>query len=303
MSILNKSSRSDIYFDLALEFMDALETAPKQYELLSMVDRTNKPLKKYKWMEAIAKMVKWKGNRKMVRLKGAGHEIANEDWALGIEVERDDLEDDAEFGQVAERIRDLALLGDEAISDQVILWLKSGFSDTLGLAYDGQYFFDTDHTISADGSGAALSNKGTAQFSGTALDAALQVIAGWTDPKGRKLSVKMTHVAHGPALTATMRTTLILPTLSGGGANPHYQLVIPVMYPEIEGNEWFLIAAGKRARPIITQIRRDPKFASPSTSMEDSTAFHTKNYEFGVDSTFGCGYGPWFLAWGSDGSV
>ena len=303
MSILNKSSRTDIYFDLDLAFMDALETADHSYEQIAMIERTSKPVKKYKWMENLAKMVKWNGNREMFRLKGAGHEIANEDWAIGIEVDRDDLEDDEEFGQVAARIGDLALLGPEAMNDEVISWYVNGFTGVKGTCYDGQYLYDTDHTIAADGSGATLSNKGTAEFSTTALDAALLVVAGWEDPSGRKLKVKMTHILHGPTLAATMRATFKKSTVDAGGDNEYYEMLIPIEVPEIEDGSWFLIDARKRVRPVILQIRRDPTLSSPSNKMDDHTAFHTKNYEFGTECTFGCGYGPWHLTWASDASA
>jgi phage major head subunit gpT-like protein len=303
MSILNKSSRTDIYFDLDMEFMDALELADNTFEQIAMVDRTNKPLKKYKWMEAIQKMVKWKGNREMHKLTGSAHEIANEDWATGIEIDRDDFEDDAEFGQVAQRIRDLADLGNETINDEVIAFYVGGFAATKGLTYDGQFLYDTDHTMAANGSGDSISNLGTAAFTTTALNAALVAIAGWTDPKGRKLKVKMTHILHGPSLLATMRTTFNVKTVTTGGDNEFFELLIPVLVPEITDAKWYLIDASKRARPVIVQIRRDPNLASPSTSMEDDKAFHTKGYEFGVDMTFGCGYGPWHLTWASNATT
>lgn len=302
MGILNRSSRSDIYEDLDLKFMDSLETADHSYKEIAMVERTNKPLKKYKWMENLAKMVKWKGNREMFRLKGAGHEIANEDWAVGIEVERDDLDDDEEFGQVADRIGDLALLGPEAMNDEVIAWYVNGFTGAKGTCYDGQYLYDTDHTIAADGSGAVISNKGTAAFSESALDAALLEIAGWTNPHGRKLKVKMTHILHGPTLSATMRKTFTKKTTDAGD-NDYFEMLIPVEVPEIEDGSWFLVDARKRVRPVILQIRREPSLSAPSTSMDDHTTFHTKNYEFGTECTFGCGYGPWHLTWASNATT
>lgn len=298
--ILNKETRQDVYFELGLSFMDALEHTDKVYEQISMVDTTKKGSKKYKWMESLPKMQKWISERPIHKLKGAGHVISNEDYAVGIEVERDDLEDDEDLGQVKNRINDLALLGIETINDEVISHYVNGFDATHGTCYDGQFLFDTDHTIAADGTGASMSNKGTAAFSKAAFEAAFTGMMSWKDQTGRSIKVRPTVLLHGPSIWADVRDVILIPELAGGGTNPNYQLVIPVMSQEITGNEWFLLDTRKSARAVITQIRRQPEFRAPVTSIDDFEAYSNKNYHFGADVTFGCGYGPWFLAWGSD---
>jgi phage major head subunit gpT-like protein len=105
-------------------------------------------------------MREWVGERQIKNLSLETYTIANKDWESTIEVDRNEIMDDAVGVYnpvIAELGRTAAVHPDELVFDL----LSRGFVTTC---YDSQYFFDTDHpvgagTVSNHGGGA-----GTAWF-------------------------------------------------------------------------------------------------------------------------------------------
>lgn len=306
MSLINRENHSDVYFDLNIEFMDALAQAPRIGEQVATTYRVDAPLQKYKWLGEVPKMQRWIDDREIQKLRAEGQIIETEDWANGIEVERDDIDDD-KLGLVLPRVRQLADSGFFAMEEEVVGYYVDGFTTTRGTTYDGKALFANDHTHGQAGQGSAQDNLITPAFdaAGTAFEAAYVQMLGFKDAKDRPLNVlggRKPILLHGPSIWANVRNVLQLPTLSGGGQNPNFQAATPVMSQLITDGKWFLIA-DVSPKPVILQIRRDPMFRAPVTSLDDYQAFMRKTYFFGADATFGVGYGPWQTVVGSNATT
>ena len=64
------------------------------------------------------------------------------------------------------------------------------------------------------------------------------------------------------------------------------------------GTPWFLIASGRRIRPIIFQERQRPEFVAMDNAT-DPAVFSKKEFQYGTDACWNVGYGLWQMAWGS----
>ena len=298
-SILHRDELSDVYFDLSTAFDEAFETASPQFEQTAMVDRTDAPLKKYKWLGEVPKMRKWVGQRQIEKLEGESHVIENEDWANGIEWERDDMRDD-NLGLLGKRIGNLAKKGFDAMDAEVIAFYLAGFATTLGTTYDGQALISATHTASGHG-GTAQSNLQTGTVSSANVNAAYDKMIQFKDRNGEPLNIQPRWLLHGPTHRVAVRDLLVTTTLPNGGANPDAQLLIPIMSKRITGTEWFVLGDDEVLAAIILQIRQDPMLRLPEQSMNDMGPFMNKKFVAGADATFGVGYGAWQLVVGSTG--
>jgi phage major head subunit gpT-like protein len=166
--IINQASLQAVYKGFSTIFNEAFSNVKTSFEKLAMVVPSSVREETYAWLGAFPRMREWVGERQIKNLTLQSYTIKNKDWEATIEVDRNDVEDDA-IGVyrpiVAEMGRTAAVHPDELVAGL----LTDGFSKTC---YDGQYFFDTDHPV---GSG-TVSNFGGG--SGTAwflLDASREI--------------------------------------------------------------------------------------------------------------------------------
>lgn len=301
--LLNRKALEDIYYDLEIGFIDQIDKAERIHEKIAMIDRTNMPLKRYKWLRSNPRMVPWLGERRIEKLSADSHVIENEDWAIGIEVDRDDLRDDADMVGVMRQIRGLADSGMDTLEEEVVGVYTNGFTADGGLSYDGQFLIDADHTITGDGSGTSQSNLLTDALSPTSFVAAYERMIGFVDDKGRGLRIKPKYLLHGPSTWSLARDILEKDYVGGGDSNVNKNLVSRVMSHHIQDGKWFLIGEAGGMAPVILQIRQDPEFRAPVQSLEDFEAYRNKRYHFGVDATFGVAPAAWPLVVGSNATT
>lgn len=109
----------------------------------------------YRFLSMVPAMRKWSGQRQATRPGGNVIRIANEVWESSINIPVDDFRRD-KTGQIAARIDDLSQRVVDNFDKQITQLIIDGDGSTSGLAYDGQFFFDTDHS---EGSSGTLQNN------------------------------------------------------------------------------------------------------------------------------------------------
>ena len=158
--VINQASLQAIYRSFGTIFQEAFSSVESMYGKVSMIVPSTVRETTYAWLGAFPKMREWVGERQIKNLALHSYTIANKDWEATIEVDRNEIMDDAVGVYnpvIAELGRTAAVHPDELVFEL----LGNGFSTAC---YDGQYFFDTDHpvgdsTVSNHGGGA-----GTAWF-------------------------------------------------------------------------------------------------------------------------------------------
>jgi phage major head subunit gpT-like protein len=166
--IINQAGLAAIYKGFKTVFNEAFGGVETFFQRVAMVVPSSVREETYAWLGAFPKMREWVGDRHIKNLKAHKHTITNKDWETTVEVDRNDIEDDA-IGVykplIAEMGRAAAVHPDELIA----ALLAAGFSS---LCFDGQYFFDTDHPV---GDGTVANFGGGAGTAWYLLDASRQI--------------------------------------------------------------------------------------------------------------------------------
>lgn len=112
----------------------------------------------YKFLGRVPQMREWIGGRQPIGLRSNGITIENKVFEATLEILKDDLRRD-KTGQIMARIDDLAIRAAAHWAKLGSTLIQNGDTTTNGLCYDGQMFFDTDHS---EGNSGTLSNALTA---------------------------------------------------------------------------------------------------------------------------------------------
>lgn len=303
---LNQPNIADALVGFSTIFDQKLESLRKRdakWFEMAMNVTSNGDVETHKWMGDVPPFEKWAGERKIGKVRGETYSIRNEDWANGLEVHQNDIDDD-KLGLYAPRIGRLAA---KAFIHQVNLmvdFLVNGFATTVyGAGYDGVSFFSTAHK---DGDGPTYSNRlaPTLDDAG-ALDLAFQRLIEMVDENGEPWGVGITRpvLLVGPSNQANARDILLRSNVANGASNPNYSRAELWVSPKIAGAhaaKWFLWDAGDEAKPLVFQQRR-------AVSMDSVTQGRDKFMKnvllFGASGRYNVGYGFPQAIVGSDGTT
>jgi phage major head subunit gpT-like protein len=302
MAIIGRDKLLAASYGWHTAFNDQLKKVTPKYEKIAMVVPSDNAVEAYRWLNSVPQMEKWVGDRKISKLAAEGMQIANEDWANGVELERDDLRDD-KLGMVESRVRQCADAGPAAIDKAVFSRLDGAFTAAGGLTFDGQYLVDSDHTASSEHGQVSQSNLGTAALSEASFENALVQMMGLKSDRSELLDVFPKILVTGVTGATWKAARELLQSdmnAAGTGKNLNEGIVEHVWSQYVTGTHWFLI--DPRIPPIIVQIRQAAEFRAPITDFDDFYAFMRKTLFDGADMTFGTGPGFWQGLFGSTGA-
>lgn len=260
----------------------------------------------YSWMNTVPKMREWIGERQLSALVPSNYSIANKDWESTLEVDRNAIEDD-QLGQIRPRIMQLAMEAARSQEELAISVLEGGNAAAVaGLAYDGQFFFDTDHSIPGATYTTAQSNKLTGSGVTLAnlqvdLGIAIAAMRNFKDDQGRPMNLRPTTILAPPALEGIMRqltSSELLPTPAIAAAvNPWRNMFDLVVSGYLtDPSDWYLLCLDQPVKPLVFQMRRPAEFNALDNPSQNEAAFMRKRYMYGVDGRWNIGYGLWPLA-------
>lgn len=239
----------------------------------------------------------WLGDRQFKELAGAHFTIENKLYESSLLIKKTDIQDD----RLGLYDRPLEQLGAEAAvyPDHLLMSLiAAGYATAC---YDGQYFFDTDHS---EGNSGSQSNDLTYNASShtavtpvefrAAYHQALIAMAGFLNDQGLPI--------HGTVLENTKGLVVLVPLalkhaavkgltaslLDGGDSNLVLDAPRIIASPLLtSGVEWYLFKTDM-ARPFIFQAREP---LSRQTKGWDD--LETKDIKFMTQARYNLGYGNW----------
>ena len=277
---------------------------------ISSLFTSNQESETYNWLGMSPVMREWIGGRNAKGFRENGLTIKNKKFEATIEVLVDEIRRD-KTGQVMTRVRELADRTNTHWASLLSTLIVGGAS---ALCYDGQYFFDTDHSegasgnqsnsISVDISALACSQHGstTAPSVEEMEQSILQAVAailGFKDDQGEPMNegasqfILMTPVSlYHPALAACA-----LPMLTGGKSNlitaQNDFSIRVVANPRLSAwtANFAVIRTDGQTKPFIRQQEEDVSIAAIAEGSE--LEFKEDKHEYGVKAIRNVGYGYW----------
>ena len=134
------------------KFFAALEqyTGLSWIDLVSILFDSDQESETYKWLGQSPVMREWIGGRQAKGFRENGITIFNKKFEATMEMPCDWLRRD-KTGQIDVRIKELALRAIGHYGKLLSTLITNGTGSTSGLCYDGQYFFDVDHSEGESG--------------------------------------------------------------------------------------------------------------------------------------------------------
>jgi phage major head subunit gpT-like protein len=296
MEITNSATLAAISLGFEQVYMSAFRSASPIASRIASVRPSTSKEEEMLFITGLPRMREWLGEREAKTFSLFEHKVANKDWELTVEVDRNDIEDD-KLGKYADVISDMgrsaALLWDDLVLDTLL-------AGETSLTYDGQYFFDTDHPQDPTVVGSPVQSN---LFTGRPLtdDNYAFVRAKMTALKGfdgKPMRVAPNLLMVGPELEVTARRIVQSQMVNVGGAsvdNVQRGSAEVLVFPELSGTDWYLMDVANGMRPLRVFQRRQARLVRKDQETEDSV-FWKKKFHWGVDARGVATYGLWFLA-------
>ncbi|MCO5763762.1 MAG: Mu-like prophage major head subunit gpT family protein [Chromatiaceae bacterium] len=305
MSVQSLNSRAIIS-----EFYAALEADTGQgwIDRVSMLFTSDQDSEEYRWIGQTPAMREWIGGRNAKGFQDNGLTIKNKHYEATLEVLARDLRRD-KTGQVLTRIRELALRANAHWASLLSTLILNGASATC---YDGQYFFDTDHS---EGSSGSQSNSISVDISALAAAAhgsttlpsveemqqsilsGVSAIANFKDDQGEPMNELASQflVMVPPSLHFAALNAVAMPLGTGvtqqsalGGFN--VQVVSNARLSTWTAS-FAVFRTDGMVKPFIRQQETEVQIKAKAEGSEFE--FDNDMHQYGVDAWRNVGYGYW----------
>jgi len=298
--LVNRATIAAVFTTLKTTFNNAFEIAPSQWQETAMLVPSGSGQNDYTWLSLFPKMRKWIGDKVIKSLEAFKYTVVNDDWEATVEVDRNHIEDD-NLGIYAPQAQ-MAGWSARQLPDEIVSDLKN--NAFANKCYDGQYFYDTDHSVA----GASVSNLGTAALSAAtaaaaaaSYGAARTAIMSVTDDEGRPLALVPNVLEVPPALEITGKRLVEMDRLTDDSPNPYKGTAKLVVNPRLTSTTaWFLHCTSMPVKPFVYQERKAPVFVEQTDPQADDV-FNRKKFKFGAEARAAGGYAFWQMSWGSTG--
>lgn len=275
---------------------------------LSMYFNSDQASEEYKWLGQTPAMREWVGGRHAKGFRENGLTIVNKRFEATLEVLLDDLRRD-KTGQVLVRIDELAQRTNAHWASLLSTLITNGES---AVCYDGQYFFDTDHS---EGDSGAQSNDisvnistttapTAGEFEGAILEATQKMLS-FKDDQGEPMNENarrfliMVPVPFLGAAAAALQSQVIVQNATAVASNRimavaslggfTYDLVANARLTWTE--KFALFRGDGGVKPFIRQEEEAVQLKAKAEGSEFE--FDNRAHQYGVDTSRNVGYGYW----------
>lgn len=287
MTVITKELLQALDTNIRVTWQKRFTGAPTAdlWKQIAMPVNSKGPSEKYAFLGVVPDLREFKSERIPGTLSQFNYEIDNKKWESTLDVDRDALEDD-QTGQIMLAVNSLATKAGKHYTKLVTSAFDLGFST---LVFDGQNFFDADHTTGSNYLGTSK------DITGANVDAAELLLAGQTDDKGELLGYAGTHLIVGPALKSAALNFVNSRTIVSGGAavdNPYYKRYEVIVLPHLgtSSKKWALADLSEGLLPFIMQIRVAITLVAKN-DLNSDRAFDKDIFTWGTRARHNVGYG------------
>jgi phage major head subunit gpT-like protein len=279
--------------------------------LVSNLFDSNQGTETYKWLGQVPMMRQWLGGRLARTFREQGISIENLHYEATMEVLLSELRRD-KTGQIMIRVQEFAQAVNAHWAKLLTAALVAAESTNC---YDGQYFFDTDHSEHDSGTqdndvtfAAATGTTPTAGEMSDAIMAAATKIIGYKDDQGepanenaREFLVMVPPSTMGQAAAALGSTVLVdsatavrSNTIMAAGSLGGYMFRLAVNARLTDGAKMYLFRTDAPTKALIRQQETEPTLEAIAEGSEEEKL--NKRHLYMVDSWRNVGYGLWSRA-------
>jgi phage major head subunit gpT-like protein len=286
--------------DLTAKFDNRLQATTPFYPSVCYDASSNRSGEKYGWIGNMPGVREWLGERQFSELRAANFTIENKHWESSLLIKKTDLADDnlGQYGPVLEQMGIEAAMHPDELFFNV---LEAGESTAC---FDGQFFFDTDHSWGNSGSQSnditstvASTSAVTAAEMKTAIRAAVKKLLSFKNDQGK--------LYHRPTVGRLSDLTILVPLdlrdvtydaleseLLSNSTNVIVDRPNIVSSPYLASAvKFFLFKTGEPVKPFVFQ-RREPL----SRQMAGMDNLETKDVKFMTEARYNVGYFAWWTS-------
>lgn len=285
---------------LTQKFDARVGTATPFYPTMCNVIPSNGADEAYGLLGAAPGVREWLGDREFKELRAANFVIANKHWESSLLIKKADIADDR-MGMYGPLMEDLAI---EAAYHPDELFFTALVNGESSLCFDGQYFFDTEHSWGDSGTqdndltyAAATSTIPTAAEFRLAFHAARAKLLKYTNDQGKLLNRPISRgmnnllVLVNPDFEVTAREALTATILSN---NSNVVVDAPTIVSSAyltDTSKMYLFNLDGGLRPFVFQAR-EPL----SRQVKGLDDIETKDVKFMTEARYNVGYLAWWKA-------
>lgn len=271
-------------FDKAMRFM--------------MESSSNGAQQHYGWLGTIPGMTEWLDERPHSTIEQFGHTIRNKDFANGIKMPLNWLDDD-QLGQMTPLIKSLATAYKRHVFSQFLWLLQNGTSQPC---YDGSYFFSATHSEGASGTQKNYLTGTDSTLTADHLAARIAEMQEYKDDRGEVMGIYPTHLIVAPAYEVTAKEIVAAGRKANGQDNVLAGSLEIMTLPGLTtSTNWVLADLSQTLKPFIKQNRRPLSF-SAMDKIDDELVYNRREVRYGADYRGGYGYGFWQMMYLNNGA-
>lgn len=267
---------------------------------------SNQASEDIKWLGMSPVMREWVGGRAAQGFRSNGTNVVNKVFEASVDVDIDDIRRD-KTGQFMARIDELPGRAQQHRAKLLTDLILAGEATTC---YDGQYFFDTDHSegssgtqdndlvfdISDNGTGGTATAPLASTIQGAVLKA-VQAIMGFKDDRGEPMNEgAMNFEVHVPVtfMGETIKA-LTMPLVGGGDSNvllSNQFRLTPVINPRLTWTTKLAVYnTDGTTKPFIEQVEQDPMIDAVAEGSE--MEIKERKHLYTVTRIGNVAYGMW----------
>jgi phage major head subunit gpT-like protein len=248
----------------------------------------------------------WVGEKVKESLKEYSITITNKDWESTLQIHRKDLARD-KTGQLQLRIGQLATRAAQHDEKLLSTLINTGDAATNGLAFSGQFFFDTDHALNNSGTinndvsyNVATTTAPTSTEAANAMMYAIQQMYGFKDDQGEPTNqgAKSFSVMVPVTFWAAFQQAVNTQFLANGVTNPimgHGLNINLIPNARLTWTEAFAVFIDDQpTKPFIIQTEEAPRVEVLSEGSD--YAFNNASHLYSVVKSGNVGYGDFTKA-------
>lgn len=287
---------------LTKRYDEAVRSATPFYPTLCSVIPSEGYDEGYGFLGAVPGVREWLGDRQFKELRGGNFTIVNKHWESSVLIKKTDIADGrtVQYGPVLEE------MAAEDVHHPDELLFAAIVAGESTACWDGQYFFDTDHSWGDSGtqdndltSAAATSTIPTAAEFLSAYHNARATMLKYKNDQGKLLNrptseggLKNLLIVVNPDFEVIAKSA-IYALLSGGG-NSNIVLDSPRIISSAyltDTSKFYMFNMDGALKPFIFQAR-EPL----SRQMKGLEDLETKDVKFMTEARYNLGYGAWWKA-------